>query len=199
MLGHQSANAANHSSLEWQEDSSRLTTIVRDLVGYTLEEVERELILNSLDQYGGCRTYTANVLGMSIRCLRNKISQYAAMGIPVTAPGQRDDVTTVRHPPDCLSCGRPMRFERTITQVHTGRQNYRDSNVDRAAWYLRPRTAHSFPILNTFIRNYTDAERHGDACRVPRPRPCRTSASTRRQGGGRKIVTLCVRFIGYSM
>ncbi|MGB8740063.1 MAG: helix-turn-helix domain-containing protein [Xanthobacteraceae bacterium] len=118
MLGRQSANAASHSSLERQEDSPRLTTIVRDLVGYTLEEVERELILNSLDQYGGSRTYTANVLGISIRCLRNKITQYAAMGIPVTAPGQRDDMTTARHPPDCLSCGRPMRFERTITQVH---------------------------------------------------------------------------------
>ncbi|MGA9890965.1 MAG: helix-turn-helix domain-containing protein [Xanthobacteraceae bacterium] len=118
MLGRQSADAASHSSLEWQEDSPRLTTIVRDLVGYTLEEVERELILNSLDQYGGSRTYTANVLGISIRCLRNKITQYAAMGIPVTAPGQRDDMTTARHPPDCLSCGRPMRFERTITQVH---------------------------------------------------------------------------------
>lgn len=118
MLGRQSANAASHSSPEWDEDSSRLTTIARDLVGYTLEEVERELILNSLDQYGGCRTYTANVLGISIRCLRNKITQYAGMGIPVTAPGQRDDMTTVRHPPDCLSCGKPMRFERTITQVH---------------------------------------------------------------------------------
>jgi DNA-binding NtrC family response regulator len=89
MLGRQSANAASHSSPEWEEDSSRLTTIVRDLVGYTLEEVERELILNSLDQYGGSRTYTANVLGISIRCLRNKITQYAAMGRPVTAPGQR--------------------------------------------------------------------------------------------------------------
>jgi hypothetical protein len=118
MLGRQSANAASHSSLEWEEHSSRLTAIVRDLVGYTLEEVERELILNSLDQYGGCRTYTANVLGISIRCLRNKITQYAGMGIPVTAPGRRDDMTTARHPPDCLSCGRSMRFERTITQVH---------------------------------------------------------------------------------
>ena len=58
MLGRQSANAASHSSPEWT-NSSRLTTIARDLVGYTLEEVERELILNSLDQYGGCRTYTA--------------------------------------------------------------------------------------------------------------------------------------------
>jgi Bacterial regulatory protein, Fis family len=118
MLERQSANAASHSSREWEEVSSRLTTIVRDLVGYTLAEVERELILNSLDQYGGCRTYTANVLGLSIRCLRNKITQYAAMGIPVTAPGQRDDMTTVRHPPDCLSCGKPMRFERSITQVY---------------------------------------------------------------------------------
>jgi hypothetical protein len=118
MRGRESANAANHSSAEGQEDSWRLTTIVRDLVGYTLEEVERELILNSLDQYGGCRTYTANVLGISIRCLRNKITQHAAMGIPIAAPGQRDDMTTARHPPDCLSCGRPMRFERTITQVH---------------------------------------------------------------------------------
>src|SRR5271170_5777260 len=51
-------------------------------------------------------------------CVARVISQYAAMGIPVTAPGQRDDMTTARHPPDCLSCGRPMRFERTITQVH---------------------------------------------------------------------------------
>jgi hypothetical protein len=50
MLGRQSANAARHSSPESEEDSSRLTTIVRDLVGYILEEVERELILNSLDQ-----------------------------------------------------------------------------------------------------------------------------------------------------
>ncbi|MGO9701785.1 MAG: helix-turn-helix domain-containing protein [Xanthobacteraceae bacterium] len=118
MLGHQSADAANHLSPTWRADLSRLTTIVRDLVGYTVEEVERELILSSLEQYGGCRTYTANVLGISIRCLRNKITQYAAMGVAVTAPGQRDDMNTARHPPDCLSCGRPMRFERTITQVH---------------------------------------------------------------------------------
>jgi hypothetical protein len=117
MLGHQPANAADHLSPTWRADLSRLTTIVRDLVGYTVEEVERELILNSLEQYGGCRTYTANVLGISIRCLRNKITQYAAMGVAVTAPGQRDDMTAARHPPDCLSCGRPMRLERTITQV----------------------------------------------------------------------------------
>jgi hypothetical protein len=117
MLGYPTANAANHVSPEWQADSPCLTDIVRDLVGYTLEDVERELILNSLDKYDGCRTYTANVLGISIRCLRNKIAQYAAMGIAVVAPGQRDDLKTARHLPDCLSCGQLMRVERTTTQV----------------------------------------------------------------------------------
>jgi hypothetical protein len=117
MLGHPSANAANRLSPNWRADLSRLTTIARDLVGFTVEEVERELILISLDHYDGCRTYAANVLGISVRCLRNKIAQYTAMGIAVTAPSRRDDVDTARHPPDCLSCGRPMRFERSMTQA----------------------------------------------------------------------------------
>ncbi len=117
MLGHPTANAANRTSRAWQADLPCLTDIVRDLVGYTLEDVERELILNSLDKYDGCRTYTANRLGISIRCLRNKIAQYAAMGIAVAAPGQRDNLKTARHLPDCLSCGQPMRVERVTTQV----------------------------------------------------------------------------------
>jgi hypothetical protein len=117
MPGYPTVNAANHASPEWPADLPCLTDIVRDLVGYTLEDVERELILNSLDQYEGCRTYTANVLGISIRCLRNKIAQYAAMGIPIAAPGQRDDLRTAGYLPDCLSCGQPMRLERPTTQV----------------------------------------------------------------------------------
>jgi hypothetical protein len=91
MPEYQSANTAEHLPRTWRADSSHLTTIVRGLVGYTIEEVERELILNSLSQYHGCRTYTANILGISIRCLRNKINQYAALGIAVPAPGQRED------------------------------------------------------------------------------------------------------------
>jgi hypothetical protein len=112
MHGYQSVHTAEHSPSAWQVGSSRLSTIAGYLVGYTVEDVERELILNSLEQFRGCRTYTANVLGISIRCLRNKIAQYAAEGIAVTPPGQRDNIDTDRHPPDCLSCGRPMRFAR---------------------------------------------------------------------------------------
>ena len=44
-------NAEHQSPSNWQAGVSRLTVIARDLVGYTIEEVERELILESLDQY----------------------------------------------------------------------------------------------------------------------------------------------------
>jgi two-component system response regulator FlrC len=52
-----------------------------------LEEVERELILSSLSQFCGNRTFAANVLGISVRTMRNKINEYAAQGISVPAPG----------------------------------------------------------------------------------------------------------------
>jgi hypothetical protein len=113
MPEHQSTN---EQPSRWQAGASRLTILARDLVGYTIEEVERELILESLDQYCGSRTYTANVLGISIRCLRNKITQYAALGMAVPPPGLRGDNIS-RHTPDCVSCGRPMWFERAIPSL----------------------------------------------------------------------------------
>ena len=82
-----------HSTIEQlpplsRVDSPRLTTIVRRLVGHTVAEVERELILSSLSHYCGNRTWAAHVLGISVRTLRNKINEYAAQGIAVPAPGQ---------------------------------------------------------------------------------------------------------------
>src|SRR5260370_11211475 len=46
------------------------------LVGHTLARVERELILQTLESHHGNRTNSATVLGISIRCLRNKIRGY---------------------------------------------------------------------------------------------------------------------------
>ncbi len=57
------------------------------LVGRTVAEVERELILNTLQHCLGNRTHAANILGISIRTLRNKLNQYQAQGIPVPQPG----------------------------------------------------------------------------------------------------------------
>ena len=42
----------------------------------TLSEVEREHILHALEQNGGNRTRTAEVLEISIRTLRNKLNEY---------------------------------------------------------------------------------------------------------------------------
>lgn len=46
------------------------------LVGRTIESVERDLIMNTLDHCLGNRTHAANILGISIRTLRNKLSEY---------------------------------------------------------------------------------------------------------------------------
>lgn len=51
-----------------------------DMVGRTLEDVEKELILDTLNHCLGNRTHAANVLGISIRTLRNKIKQYSEQG-----------------------------------------------------------------------------------------------------------------------
>lgn len=46
------------------------------LVGRTVADVERDLILQTLDHCLGNRTHAANILGISIRTLRNKLHQY---------------------------------------------------------------------------------------------------------------------------
>ena len=53
--------------------------LTRDLVGRSVAEVERGLILDTLDHCGGNRTHAARVLGISIRTLRNKLNEYAAL------------------------------------------------------------------------------------------------------------------------
>ncbi|MDC0073223.1 sigma-54 dependent transcriptional regulator [Alphaproteobacteria bacterium] len=46
------------------------------LVGRTVAEVERSLIIDTLDHCLGNRTHAAKILGISIRTLRNKLKQY---------------------------------------------------------------------------------------------------------------------------
>ena len=65
-----------------------LNEVAPHLVGHTVEEVERELILHTIIHYHGSRTQSASVLGISIRCIRNKIHEYRNLGIFVRAPGE---------------------------------------------------------------------------------------------------------------
>lgn len=57
------------------------------LVGKTVAEVERDLIIDTLKHCLGNRTHAANILGISIRTLRNKLNQYNSEGINVPQPG----------------------------------------------------------------------------------------------------------------
>lgn len=61
--------------------------VTRALVGRTVADVERDLILQTLKHCLGNRTHAANILGISIRTLRNKLNEYADAGIPVPPPG----------------------------------------------------------------------------------------------------------------
>jgi two-component system response regulator FlrC len=62
--------------------------MTRALVGRTVAEVERDLILDTLDHCLGNRTHAANILGISIRTLRNKLNEYEAEGFEVAEPGK---------------------------------------------------------------------------------------------------------------
>ncbi|MEP0235731.1 sigma-54 dependent transcriptional regulator [Roseibium sp.] len=62
--------------------------VSRNFVGRTVSDVERDLILDTLDHCLGNRTHAAKILGISIRTLRNKLNQYTDEGVRVPGPGE---------------------------------------------------------------------------------------------------------------
>ena len=68
--------------------ASAAETVSRNLVGKTVAEVERDLILQTLGHCLGNRTHAANILGISIRTLRNKLKLYTEGGMHVPVPGE---------------------------------------------------------------------------------------------------------------
>ena len=63
--------------------------ITRGLIGRTVADVERDLILDTLGHCLGNRTHAANILGISIRTLRNKLREYSQSGLRVPQPGEQ--------------------------------------------------------------------------------------------------------------
>ena len=57
------------------------------MVGRTVADVERNLIIDTLKHTLGNRTHAARILGISIRTLRNKLNAYVQDGVPVPPPG----------------------------------------------------------------------------------------------------------------
>jgi DNA-binding NtrC family response regulator len=60
---------------------------VESLIGKTIADVERDMILNTLDHTLGNRTHAAKILGISIRTLRNKLNQYEGEGVKIPQAG----------------------------------------------------------------------------------------------------------------
>jgi two-component system response regulator FlrC len=72
------------------EGPSNITTLknpgaVENMIGRTMADVERDMIINTLEHCLGNRTHAANILGISIRTLRNKLNQYKDEGVKIPA------------------------------------------------------------------------------------------------------------------
>lgn len=67
------------------------TKTATGLVGRTVDSVEQELILDTLSHCLGNRTHAANILGISIRTLRNKLKAYSEQGVAVPPPPTGSD------------------------------------------------------------------------------------------------------------
>ena len=64
-------------------DNTAGTQNEASFVGQTVADVEKNLIINTLKHTLGNRTHAANILGISIRTLRNKLKQYMEEGTEV--------------------------------------------------------------------------------------------------------------------
>jgi DNA-binding NtrC family response regulator len=91
MLTGQSLKAASQNGSQ-AEDSGEADANgeAKRLVGRTVADVEKDLILDTLEHCLGNRTHAANILGISIRTLRNKLKLYSEEGMAVPMPGEAE-------------------------------------------------------------------------------------------------------------
>ncbi|MGD9637783.1 MAG: sigma-54-dependent transcriptional regulator [Alphaproteobacteria bacterium] len=79
---------SNHKTFSEEEKSMMDGSNDGQMVGRTVAAVERDLIIDTLKHTLGNRTHAANILGISIRTLRNKLKQYSEEGYNVPTPNQ---------------------------------------------------------------------------------------------------------------
>lgn len=84
------AGAALAAATPTPAASSGASTGNKNLIGRTVADVEKELIIETLDYCLGNRTHAANILGISIRTLRNKIKQYGDEGAMIPPPSPEE-------------------------------------------------------------------------------------------------------------
>ncbi|MEL6946764.1 MAG: helix-turn-helix domain-containing protein [Pseudomonadota bacterium] len=77
-----SSTPSSHAS----NNGDRVSEVIDGLVGQRLADVERALILNTLARCGGNRTWAADILGLCVRSLRNKLLHYRDTGLIEITP-----------------------------------------------------------------------------------------------------------------
>jgi DNA-binding NtrC family response regulator len=82
----QPMSAADPGVRTAQAASVAAEAVSRSFVGQTVAEMEQRLIIDTLEHCLGNRTHAANILGISIRTLRNKLKEYTEAGVAVPAP-----------------------------------------------------------------------------------------------------------------
>lgn len=82
-------NAPSPAGVSPQHTGATIHNIegVEVLIGRTISDVERDMIVNTLDHCLGNRTHAAKILGISIRTLRNKLNQYKDEGLDIPEVG----------------------------------------------------------------------------------------------------------------
>jgi DNA-binding NtrC family response regulator len=80
-------------SLHAPISSSSRRRLARWLVGSPISVVERDLVLETLAHTHGNRTVSARLLGVSVRTLRNKITEYSAEGLDIPRRESSDEIS----------------------------------------------------------------------------------------------------------
>ena len=69
---------AGNTVLMKQQSGLNVQCDIEPHIGRKLDDVERDLIIGTLTRCGGNRTWAAEILGISVRTMRNKMIQYDA-------------------------------------------------------------------------------------------------------------------------
>jgi len=89
-IGPEAILLSSRSGAVESDAASRNSAEAGNMVGRTVAEVERDLIIDTLQHCLGNRTHAATILGISIRTLRNKLKQYNEQGFTVPMPGESE-------------------------------------------------------------------------------------------------------------
>lgn len=81
--GHEAADTSASRGVDQPAAGLQNPGAVETLVGRSVADVERDLIINTLEHCLGNRTHASKILGISIRTLRNKLNLYKDGGMSV--------------------------------------------------------------------------------------------------------------------